>query len=86
MTPGLTQSCTRSKAQRNPILCFYAAALQREIDTRSELANIIIPNSNKRTVLYCMGPLILKSFEMLVENKKQGKETTNNDNQSTLSN
>ena len=33
-----------------------------------------------------MGPLILKSFKMLVENKKQGKETTNNDNQSTLSN
>ena len=54
MNPGLTQPEILSKAQRNSSLFSYAAALQREAETGPELANLVIPNSNKNNciVLY----------------------------------
>jgi len=48
MTLDIAHPGALSKAQRDPSLCTYVAALQREVENEPVLDNVIIPNSNKR--------------------------------------
>ena len=86
MTSWLTQPYTILQAQRNPSRCPYAAAFQREAANRLVLANVIIPNSNKRNYFVLFGAPDPREFLKLDENKKKTKEKISNNNQSTLSN
>ena len=86
MTLDIAHPGALSKAQRDPSLCTYVAALQREVENEPVLDNVIIPNSNKRNWIVLFGAPDPKDSSKLDGNKKQAKEITSNDNPSTLSN
>ena len=65
MTLDIAHPGALSKAQRDPSLCTYVAALQREVENEPVLDNVIIPNSNKRNCIVLFGVLKPKEFPKL---------------------
>ena len=61
MTSGLNQPGTPFKAQRNPSLFSYEAALQREAEIGYELVNVITQTVTKESALFCTESLIPKN-------------------------